>query len=66
MRIEGDLIDRVERDRTEAVVVEVRGLLAAHKQDLTIFAPDGSAAASLLDLVRLPHVTDKAAQNSQS
>jgi anti-sigma regulatory factor (Ser/Thr protein kinase)/anti-anti-sigma regulatory factor len=47
-------------------IFQVRRLLAAHKQDLTIFAPDGSAAASLLDLVRLPHVTDKAAQNFQA
>ena len=40
-------------------IFQVRGLLAAHKQDMTIFAPDGSAAAALLDLVRLPHVSEK-------
>jgi anti-sigma regulatory factor (Ser/Thr protein kinase)/anti-anti-sigma regulatory factor len=38
-------------------IFQVKGLLAAHKQDLTIIAPDGSAAAALLDLVRLPHVS---------
>ncbi len=39
------------------VIYQVRELLTAHKQDLTIVAPSGSAAAELLGLVRLPHVS---------
>ncbi|HEX6934256.1 MAG TPA: SpoIIE family protein phosphatase [Streptosporangiaceae bacterium] len=38
-------------------IYQVRALLSAHKQRLTIVAPAGSAAAGMLGLVRLPYVS---------
>jgi anti-sigma regulatory factor (Ser/Thr protein kinase) len=35
---------------------QVQELLGAHQQTLTIVAPAGSTAATMLDIVRLPHV----------
>ena len=40
-------------------IYQVRELLTVHKQELAIIAPAGCAAAELLDLVRLPHVSGK-------
>ncbi|MGN6796285.1 MAG: SpoIIE family protein phosphatase [Streptosporangiaceae bacterium] len=37
-------------------IYEVKELLSAHQQTLTIVAPPASAAAAMLDIVRLPHV----------
>ena len=38
-------------------IYQVREMLDAHKQELSLVAPVGSAAAGLLGVVRLPHVS---------